>query len=119
MNRPIHFEILVDEPETAANFYREVFGWDVATWDGPQAYWLATTGEPDSPGIDGAFMERHFDQPVVNTISVASLEETLKQVEAAGGERVHGPNEIPGVGTHAYCKDPTGVLFGVLEPAEG
>jgi predicted enzyme related to lactoylglutathione lyase len=28
-----------------------------------------------------------------------------------------GPNEIPGVGLHAYCADPEGNLFGILQPA--
>ena len=41
----------------------------------------------------------------------------LEKVEAAGGKKVHGPNEIPGVGVHAYCADPEGNLFGILQPA--
>lgn len=117
MSRPIHFEILVDEPERVAAFYREVFGWEVATWDGPQEYWPAQTGARDVPGIDGAFMHRHFEQPVINTIPVESLDDALAKVDAAGGEMIHGPNEVPGVGMHAYCQDPAGVIFGVLEPA--
>jgi uncharacterized protein len=116
MSRPVHFEILADDPERLAGFYRDAFGWEIQTWSGPQSYWLVTTGATDTPGIDGGFMERHFDQPVINTITVESLEETLARVEAGGGTRVEGPHEIPGVGMHAYCKDPAGILFGVLQP---
>jgi uncharacterized protein len=118
-NRPVHFEILADDPEGAAAFYRDVFGWQVARWDGPQSYWPVTTGSSGSRGIDGGIMHRHFDQPVIQTMSVQSLEETIRKVEAAGGRKVHGPHQIPDVGMHAYCADPEGTLFGVLEALGG
>jgi uncharacterized protein len=119
MNRPVHFEILGSDPPRLAEFYARVFGWETATWEGPQGYWLLTTGAEDTPGIHGGLMHRHFPQAVINTISVASLDETVAAVEAAGGARIHGPNEIPGVGVHVYCTDPEGIIFGVLQPAPG
>jgi uncharacterized protein len=118
MNRPVHFEILGDDPEALVSFYRETFGWEIATWDGPQGYWLATTGPDSEPGIHGGFMHLHFPQRVINTIAVVSLDETLARVEAGGGSKVQGPNEIPGVGTHVYCADPEGTLFGLLQPVD-
>ena len=118
MRRPVHFEILADDPEKLAGFYETVFGWEVADWGGgAQTYWITTTGPDDEPGINGAFMHRALDQAVINTLEVDSLEETTRQIEAAGGEVVHGPNEVPGVGTHAYFADPEGILFGVMQPA--
>ena len=78
-----------------------------------------TTGPRDEPGIDGGIMGREFDQAVINTMEVLSLEETAKKIEEAGGKRVLGPNDIPGVGTHSYFADTEGNLFGVLEPAPG
>ena len=116
MNRPVHFEILTENPENVAAFYRDVLGWSFASWDSPQGYWLLTTGEEGTPGINGGLMHRHFPQAVINTIAVASLAETIAKVEAAGGKKVNGPNEIPGIGTHAYCSDPDGNLFGLLQP---
>lgn len=117
MNRPVHFEILGNDPQALADFYRDTFGWEIATWGGPQGYWLATTGPDEEPGIHGGFMHRHFQQAVINTISVPSLEDALRKVESGGGSTVHGPREVPGVGMHAYCADPEGNLFGVLERA--
>lgn len=120
MKRPVHFEILADDPRKVAAFYADVFGWEVATWDdGDQTYWLVTTGPEDTPGINGGIMHRHFDQAVINTLEIESLDESLKQVEAAGGRLVHGPEEVPGIGLHAYCADPEGNLFGMLQPGEG
>lgn len=119
MSRVVHFEILADDPKRAAQFYQDALGWDVQGWeDGAEAYWLITTGPDGTPGINGGLMGRHFPQGVINTIEVDSLAETLAKIEDAGA-KVHGPNEIPGVGTHAYCRDPEGVLFGVLQPPAG
>ncbi|MGV8041036.1 MAG: VOC family protein [Thermoanaerobaculaceae bacterium] len=116
MPRPVHFEVLANDPETLTAFYRQVLGWEFVTWSGPQGYWLAKTGEADSPGIDGGFMHRHFPQAVINTMQVDDLEATLALAQEAGGKLVHGPADIPGVGRHAYCADPEGILFGLLQP---
>ena len=118
MSRVVHFEIQGDEPEALANFYRKVVGWEIVSWEGPQKYWLAITGPESQAGINGAIMERHFrEQPVINTIEVENLDEALKRVEAEGGKKLLGPNEIPSIGTHAYCADPEGNMFGMLQPA--
>ncbi len=118
MKRPVHFEILAEDPAKLAEFYKAVFDWEVADWGGgDQMYWLATTGADTEPGINGAFMGRALNQSVINTLEVESLEEATSKIEAAGGKVVHGPNEVPGQGTHAYFADPEGILFGVMQPA--
>ena len=117
MIRPVHFEILAEEPEKIADFYETVMGWEIATGDaGEQTYWLVTTGKEDTPGINGGIMHRHFPQAVINTVEVESLDKMIEKVEAAGGKLKHGPNQVPGVGTHAYCADPEGTLFGMMQP---
>jgi len=65
MNRVIHFEIHAADPERAAQFYRQVFGWTVSEWTIPgveipheNRYWLAATGSPPDPGIDGGILIR-------------------------------------------------------------
>ena len=116
--RVVHFEILADNPQAAVDFYKKVFGWDVMVPQGMEQYWLATTGPNGTPGINGGIMGNHFPQKTINTIEVESLEKTLEQVIAAGGKKVHGPNQIPGVGTHTYCTDPGGNMFGILEPPQ-
>ena len=117
MPRVVHFEIQGNDPERLSGFYRDALGWDVNSWGGgEQTYWMVTTGAQGTPGIDGGIMGKSFSQPVINTIQVESLEDTLTRIEQAGGQKVHGPNEIPGVGRHVYCTDPEGTMFGVLEP---
>jgi predicted enzyme related to lactoylglutathione lyase len=84
MSRVIHFEINVDDPDRAVSFYGEVFGWETQKWDGPQDYWLVTTGAEGEAGINGAFMKRG-DPPetTVNTISVDDIDATLEKVPGA------------------------------------
>ena len=115
MARVVHFEILAERPERACAFYKQVFGWEIATWEGPQGYWLVTTGPDGTPGINGGVMARHFGQPVINTVQVESLEASLQAVEEAGGKLAHGPNDVPGIGRHAYCTDTEGTLFGIMQ----
>ena len=118
MPRPIHFEFSAENPDRAAKFYGDVFGWSFQKWEGPMPYWLIKTGE-GAPGIDGGMMPRPADiQGTVNTVGVPSIEETLGKIEAGGGKVVMPPQEIPGVGRFAYCADTEGNVFGVIQPAQ-
>jgi predicted enzyme related to lactoylglutathione lyase len=117
MHRVIHFEIQADDPERARKFYSDVFGWEFATWEGPQTYWLITTGK-DGPGINGGMMKRTMpEQPMWNIVEVASVDNATAKIEAAGGKTIHPKMEIPGVGFVAYYKDTEGTVFGVIQPA--
>ena len=49
MNRVVHFEFDVEDPERALKFYSEVFKWKIDKW-GPANYWLIVTGSKDEPG---------------------------------------------------------------------
>ena len=113
MPRVVHFEILADDPDRASSCYRGVFDWEIQKWEGPQGYWLVMTGPDGTPGINGGIMDRHFPQPVIDTIEVESLQQALAKVEEGGGAKIHGPNEIPGVGLQAYCTDTAGNIFGL------
>src|SRR5215211_3768282 len=66
----VHFEIPADQPERAANFYRELFGWDIKQFEGSVAggmeYWMVRTvptdgqGRPTVPGVNGGLMRRMY-----------------------------------------------------------
>jgi predicted enzyme related to lactoylglutathione lyase len=120
----IHFEIHADDPERCAAFYRDVFGWKIQQWDGPIDYWLAKTGSDDKPGIDGAIVRRTTPPPsdgqpltsYTSTLEVEDIEQTERDVNAAGGSQVVPREDIPGVGRVSYFKDTEGNIFGALEP---
>jgi predicted enzyme related to lactoylglutathione lyase len=114
MHRVVHFEFGAENPERAAGFYRNVFGWEATQWGGPQEYWLVKTGPDNSPGINGGIMLHKQDMPrTVNTIEVASVDEFADKVTRSGGKVVAPKIAIPGVGYQAYCLDTEGNLFGI------
>lgn len=117
MSRVVHFEISIKDPAKAIDFYRNVFGWEINKWEGPTDYWLIRTGDPSSPGIDGAmFQPGELFSGTVNTIGVADFDATAAKVLQNGGQVVTKKDLIPGIGYFAYCKDAEGSLFGILEP---
>lgn len=124
MSRVVHFEIQSADPEAASKFYSSTFGWQIVKWEGPIEYWLVTTGT-EGPGIDGGILRRQGDAPAtgagvnayVCTMGVESIDDTLAAITKNGGEIVVAKHEIPNVGTLAYCKDPDGNIFGVMQPA--
>jgi predicted enzyme related to lactoylglutathione lyase len=118
MPRVIHFEMYTDDPERVRKFYQDVFGWQFNKWTGPQEYWLVTTGGEGEPGINGGMMRPRPGQSpgTINTIGVPSLDQFIKKIEQQGGTICVPKMAIPGVGWLAYAQDPTGNVFGVLEP---
>ena len=116
MGRVNHFEITADNPKRAAEFYEKAFGWKFTDWGGPFTYLLATTGEKDEVGIDGAIMDRtDHGQAVINTISVDRWESGAEAVKQAGGQVLQEKTAVPGQGYFAYCKDTEGNVFGIFE----
>lgn len=129
MNRVIHFEIHSADPERAAKFYGEVFGWKTREWLIPgvqlrneHRYWNVTTGAGEC-GINGGLVFRRGPVPApgqdanafVCTVDVASLDDSLTKAVAAGA-RVTAPKmPIPGVGWLAYCTDADGNTFGMMQ----
>jgi len=115
MSRVIHFELTADDVTSARAFYEKVLGWKVTQWGG-QDYWLVSTGELGTPGIDGALMPRRENWPaLVNTIGVTSLDDTVAAVVANGGTVVEPRMVVPGVGYLAYCRDTEGNAFGLMQ----
>ena len=115
MPRVIHFELGVDDPERAIKFYQAVFGWKIEKWDGPDDYWLVTTGEESQPGINGALMRRINSETTINIIDVPSVDEFVDKIVKSGGKVLQPKITVPGVGYAAYCIDTEGNRFGLMQ----
>jgi predicted enzyme related to lactoylglutathione lyase len=123
MGRVIHFEIHADDPERAAAFYGDLFGWTITQWQ-DQPYWLVSTGPADEPGIDGAILPRQGPRPevgapvvgAVNTATIADIDASLAKAVSLGGTLALEKMAIPGVGTVAYVLDTEANVFGMLQP---
>ena len=127
MNPVIHFEMPYEDAERLATFYRAAFGWVVQPMGGQMNnYVLATTiasddnGRPtEVGGINGGFFEKKSDWPdqypsVV--IAVDDIGEAMEKVEAAGGEVLGDPMNIPGVGAYVSFRDTEGNRASLLQP---
>ncbi len=115
MGRVVHFEFNVQNPQRAAEFYQQVFGWKIEKWQGPMDYWMVMTGEEAEPGIDGGIGPTDGAAASNVVIDVASVDEVTEKVVAAGGTVVAPKSAVPGVGWTAYYQDPEGIAFGVME----
>jgi predicted enzyme related to lactoylglutathione lyase len=121
MPRVMHFEIHADNTERAVGFYKNLFGWEFTKWGGPMEYWLIKTGPDGEPGINGGLMRRHgtIDGTAVIayvcTVDVASVDQTVNQVQVLGGSIALPKMPVPGVGWLAYGKDTEGNIFGFMQ----
>lgn len=114
MNRFTHFELATSDLEKTAAFYRAVFGWQIQKWDGPVDYWLVTTGDASTPGINGGLMQAGGGfSGTINTIEVDDIDAAIAKVLAHGGEMALEKDAIPGVGYQAYFKDNSGIIVGL------
>ncbi len=128
-NRPTHFEIHADEPERAAKFYTEVFGWDIQEWKMPGGmpeglaprYWMVMTAPKDStePGINGGLLKRMGGtdgtcvHAFVCTMQVENIDDIIGKIEKAGGTVAMAKFAFPGMAWQAYYKDTEGNIFGI------
>ena len=126
MRKVVHFEIPADDVERAKRFYGSIFGWQLQDVPGMDYTSLVTTPVdeqsqlPQEPGaINGGLFRRSAEAPStpVVTIDVDSVDDALKQVEAAGGSALQPRTELPGMGAFAYFTDPEGNVLGLWENA--
>ena len=114
MNRFTHFELAAKDLEKTAEFYRDIFGWGFEKWSGPVEYWMVTTGDRNTPGINGGLMQTGGDfTGTINTIEVDDIDGVLARVLAHGGSVAMEKEPIPGVGYQAYFRDVSGIMVGL------
>ncbi len=133
MNRVVHFEIHAADPERTSKFYSDIFGWDIKEWVIPEVemppenrYWVVHTGNEKEAGINGGMVIRRGAAPVdgqavnayVCTMDVPAVDEYINKVLKKGGSIALPKMAIKGVGWLAYCKDPEGNIFGMLQSDE-
>lgn len=123
-NRVVHFEIQVNNPERAMEFYQGVFGWQFQKW-GEQAYWVIMTADKDSkePGINGGMFIRPCPAPAqqqgtnayVCTVQVDNYDDIERKIIANGGVVAMPKFALPGMAWQGYYLDTEGNTFGLHE----
>ncbi len=129
MNRVVHFEIQADDPERAANFYRDIFGWQIEKWPGLDwDYWVVMTADKDSlePGINGGLLKRPTKTPpqecgtnaYVCTLQVENFDAIAEKILATGGKVAMPKFALLGMAWQGYFLDTEGNTFGIHQPDE-
>ncbi len=114
MTIPVSYvELHSPDLSRTASFFEAVFGWQLQPFATPD-YLVAPHG--DAAGVDCGIMTSSDGGPrTVPIIRVDSIDDVRAALESAGGVVVVEPFSFPGVGCGCYCRDPTGVLFGLHE----
>ena len=112
-----YLEIPVMTAEASAAFYSGIFGWTVRKrGDGALAF-------DDTGGVSGTWVKESDRTPDERTrvyIMVDDISDTLKKIEAAGGQVLTPRTDIaPGSGAFAIFADPAGAEFGLYEEPKG
>ena len=122
----VHFEIPADQPERAAKFYQDLFGWEVKKYEGTlpggMDYWVVRTvptdeqGMPSRPGVNGGLMPRMYPgHAVVNYINVEDVEEFTRKAERLGAKVMMPKSPVPGMGWFVQLNDPEGNVFAIWQ----
>ena len=116
-------ELYTDDTAKSAAFYSDLFGWRAEPFDGnsPMPYTVFLP-EGNERGIGGMLKITDEMQGMkpgwIPYFMVADTGATMAKARTLGAE-VHGPIEIPQVGTIAMLKDTEGAPFAVITPAGG
>jgi len=108
-----YLEIPANTAQASADFYSGIFGWKVRRrGDGELAF-------DDPGGVSGTWVKESDRTPDEQTrvyIMVDDIPDTLKKIEAAGGQVLTPRTDIaPGAGAFAAFADPAGTEFGLYE----
>lgn len=106
----VHFEIPADDLNRAKEFYTNLFGWKIESFQGMDYMMIDTLG----PG--GGMMKRvHPGQQIIDYIGVPSVDEYAAKVERLGGKVLVPKMAVPGMGYFVICQDTENNVFGIWE----
>ena len=120
-NHPIvHIEFSAQNPQEAAKFYTDLFGWKTEAMQGPGfEYWMFDTQDGRGGGFnqigpspDGSGFETKAGTVIVY-VETDDIDAALAKAESLGGKTVMPKSEIPGTGWFGIFTDPSGNQVGL------
>jgi predicted enzyme related to lactoylglutathione lyase len=109
-------ELITPDPEAAAGFYSQLFGWGVDSMDmGGGTYRVLKVGETGIGGI----MAPPPNAPAMPAlwgcyVTVDNVDQTLEKCLSLGGRVMVPPMDVPNVGRMAVIQDPQGAVINVM-----
>ncbi|MFQ5973749.1 MAG: VOC family protein [Alphaproteobacteria bacterium] len=127
MSKHGHFhwnELMTWDAEKAKAFYADTLGWTFEAFPMPEgagAYTVCKAGDDPVGGIMEMKPGTGFDGVPDHWfayITVDDVDSRLAKVEAAGGQVMRPPFDVPNVGRIAIVKDAAGGAVGWITPAQ-
>ena len=114
-------ELMTWDAEKAKAFYADTLGWGYEAFPMEFGEYIVCMAGDEvaagimemKPGMDFDGMPDHWFQ----YITVDDVDARLAKVEAAGGEIMRAPFEVPKVGRIAIVKDKVGAIIGWITPS--
>jgi hypothetical protein len=114
-NPIVHIEFSAADPQAAADFYQNLFDWDVRHM--PEMEYYTFESEPNRGGGFPKVDHEVFKAgDVVVYIQTEDIPSMLTKIETHGGKTLMPETEIPGTGSYAFFADPTGNRVGLFTP---
>ena len=113
-----HFEIVANDPEKAAAFYGELFGWEISATqmgDGSTYYLIGAAEGSIGGGImkaEGGMQPGHGG--FVPYVLSEDIEAALSKANELGATTITEKTQIPGIGYYALFYDLDGNLVGLF-----
>ncbi|HEY2431421.1 MAG TPA: VOC family protein [Vicinamibacterales bacterium] len=112
-------DLVTTDAPAARKFYSALLGWefkDVSRAGRP--YLIATTATGPVGGLVDVRSIKDAASQWVSYVTVADIDRTVQQVEAAGG-KILAPPTATGAGRVCVMADPQGAAIGLLQPTAG
>lgn len=117
--QPCWFEIATPDGKASRRFFTEVFGWEVVGGEDESQDYGILKNQGIAIGGMQEITEAYGGAPAqcLPYLAVRDCEAMILMAKEEGGHVALVPTELPGIGIHAMLEDPSGAVFGILEPA--
>jgi len=115
-NRPIvHIEVSAKTPAKSADFYKNLFGWEINHME-EFDYTSFMTG--NVPGALPKVTDINPEGSVIVYLGSPDLEADLAEIESHGGKKVGEITPVPGMGRYVHFTDPNGTRMALWQSDE-
>lgn len=113
---PSWTELMTNDPESAREFYSQLFGWEFETMPMPDGeYHVASVAGETVAGICNFPPQAEGAPPCWGQyITVNDVDATAEKVEALGGKIIVPPTDIPSIGRFTMFTDPQGAAINAI-----
>ncbi|MRX49746.1 VOC family protein [Paracoccus sp. S-4012] len=110
-------ELMTPDQEAALDFYTGQFGWTRSTAVPMGEHGTYQLFARDGADIGGMMRSGGEPPPAwFPYFGVNGIDAAIERAKGAGGQLVHGPQEVPGGAFIAWFADPQGAMFAVVGP---